>query len=1201
MGSGLDAFAQLRAAQVEAPAFYVHEVNFTQGQTIVFEVVGSPGSDEMLHLVQMIPDGSGGYSLVRRVSNDNYTPPLGSPVLYTSRISFHANIASLTGKYMLIVRAKGYDNSATASVYIDGTLMASNVPAGGAHIPYGIFSVAPQGTIAAVARPGGSTNPVMLGISNTAGTGIGRFAFEGNVPGVNAFASTHNEKSYYFGTPTFYRVDTGTVEVHRPGMANVYVNDPPDPDADGVGNLLEQALGTCWDPLNCAPEVADARDTDRDGLPDGEELFGVLATTATARPWLPARWGADPMHKDLFLIVGWLGSTWSINGGGLESEPYSPFDSSVPGHIANLQEWVTTAYDLFMAGPGDHVMNPERPCLLGSGDPCTVGQDWRPDGIQLHMDFGSTYQDFTWDDSFGIEWAERRFGRFDGEEYSNRVPRSLRFTFESGDNVLVSLTIEGANHDASPLVVALQDGTALANRDALEILFSAHFAPEVYVSNTGTDGAGRPWLEFDTSSADWNLVVEFDVLAEPNGAISVTNVSDDQNRDHALDVDYFPENFGRRTRYALLTGPGAGGQANSGRGRYVVGHDVVSFVHELGHTLGIGHNGHVQWYEPSVSPPYSDVCGTEFNCFVGYESLMSYSADVSPPRFSTPDAPIVVNPSNVAEISTWPGIDWAHFDPSDPVSLASPQKYALLHAQAGTVADDPLLGDQVDWDYSGQSSSVPVRASMRSAASSCRTYSEGLQQLGPDASRLVGDVTLTEVNEWLYALYLQDSGSGPTVACRTTPLGSIADHGCLGDSNALNYDCRVDPLTDLCRSCTPPATSPPATGNGCFILADCSSGLPNTLGDATGLDSRAYGASLYVAAIEEQPSPSLPRLVVYRFSQSFPDAGLILLSRQVLGEARGRPELVLMNGVDVVQAGDWATRLGLFAGHAGSNALLAYRLDESTSTFVRWNSAEQRVLDPTIVELSGSLIETNGFSALLGWPEEETSTLDVPRSRRATCGYIADSSDALVPYCFDYTTESWRPLVATLIDEQVSSCDGSTENAYHKQITGENYCLQTVEGAFDLAMRHHRASDGSVSATAPSGNLVLSFFHPSTGSRLMLHRPVSAGPTALATLDGGGWRMHVSHYFKNTWFHPVRPLVDLHESVRSGGMSAIAGHAIDNELDKPYIFPFADGITDTDFGVFSDYRVMREHLCLFTANWLSGLPAQVDCGGVNVR
>ncbi len=94
--------------------------------------------------------------------------------------------------------------------------------------------------------------------------------------------------------------------------------------------------------------------------------------------------------------------------------------------------------------------------------------------------------------------------------------------------------------------------------------------------------------------------------------------------------------------------------------------------------------------------------------------------------------------------------------------------------------------------------------------------------------------------------------------------------------------------------------------------------------------------------------------------------------------------------------------------------------------------------------------------------------------------------------------------------------------------------------------------------------------------------------------------MLVSSDFKKTWFEPQRRSSDLHESIRSGGMSAIAGHAIANELDKPYIFPFADGITDTDFGVFSDYGVMREHLCLYTAAD-TVLPALVNCGGVNVR
>jgi hypothetical protein len=78
-----------------------------------------------------------------------------------------------------------------------------------------------------------------------------------------------------------------------------------DPDGDALGSELEKQIGTCsttrevvgnWD---CSRSV-DARDTDGDGLQDGVELLGSL----TGAPYqLLPRWGANPLHKDIFIEV----------------------------------------------------------------------------------------------------------------------------------------------------------------------------------------------------------------------------------------------------------------------------------------------------------------------------------------------------------------------------------------------------------------------------------------------------------------------------------------------------------------------------------------------------------------------------------------------------------------------------------------------------------------------------------------------------------------------------------------------------------------------------------------------------------------------------------------------------------------------------------------------------------------------------------
>lgn len=95
------------------------------------------------------------------------------------------------------------------------------------------------------------------------------------------------------------------------GRVNVYVNDPQaDGDGDGLGRELERALRTCDGPNEpgCARAllrdyyqgvIRATRDTDRDGLADGDELFGVAKQPLLDLP----RFGVSPRHKDALVEV----------------------------------------------------------------------------------------------------------------------------------------------------------------------------------------------------------------------------------------------------------------------------------------------------------------------------------------------------------------------------------------------------------------------------------------------------------------------------------------------------------------------------------------------------------------------------------------------------------------------------------------------------------------------------------------------------------------------------------------------------------------------------------------------------------------------------------------------------------------------------------------------------------------------------------
>lgn len=91
------------------------------------------------------------------------------------------------------------------------------------------------------------------------------------------------------------------------GHFHVYANDLDDRDGDGVGRLLERALGLCdsaqqkscrESPLAELYRAVSTRDSDRDGLSDADELFG-----AQGRGLDLPRYGVDPRHKDVLVEV----------------------------------------------------------------------------------------------------------------------------------------------------------------------------------------------------------------------------------------------------------------------------------------------------------------------------------------------------------------------------------------------------------------------------------------------------------------------------------------------------------------------------------------------------------------------------------------------------------------------------------------------------------------------------------------------------------------------------------------------------------------------------------------------------------------------------------------------------------------------------------------------------------------------------------
>lgn len=135
------------------------------------------------------------------------------------------------------------------------------------------------------------------------------------------------------------------------GLADLYSNDAQnDHDGDGLGAQLEGELSTCdkavW--YHCV-DVHNLQDTDRDGLSDSAEVFGIDDVQHPQH--LPA-WGADPRHKDVFVEIDWSSS--------FAGQPFTE----------------TAAVDvqaLFDEGHASDLMNPDG-----------------LDGVRLHLDAGFT-------------------------------------------------------------------------------------------------------------------------------------------------------------------------------------------------------------------------------------------------------------------------------------------------------------------------------------------------------------------------------------------------------------------------------------------------------------------------------------------------------------------------------------------------------------------------------------------------------------------------------------------------------------------------------------------------------------------------------------------------------------------------------------------------------------------------------------------
>lgn len=252
---------------VDITAVHYRYVYVPAGATYTWETTNlSSGADTVLHLWSWA-NGEVGY-------DDDGGPGVASRVSYTNTTSYQQSL-------ILVTRSYSSNTHGTARLLQNGSTLVSSLPVGGERLWVENGTGYVHETVQA---PGGDRAPLMMALSSSR-----RLLDLDFTSGVGLQAAVSHPSTYYVmvGTP-----------VSGSGRVHVYSNDPTDNDGDGLGYGLEQELGTCDTASGTfCSGVHDLQDTDRDGLPDGAEVFGIDGSSPQE---LPA-WGADPLHKDVFV------------------------------------------------------------------------------------------------------------------------------------------------------------------------------------------------------------------------------------------------------------------------------------------------------------------------------------------------------------------------------------------------------------------------------------------------------------------------------------------------------------------------------------------------------------------------------------------------------------------------------------------------------------------------------------------------------------------------------------------------------------------------------------------------------------------------------------------------------------------------------------------------------------------------------------
>jgi hypothetical protein len=934
----------LRVWEVIAPPFYVREFTLNANATVVFSTQPvKVGVNEVLHLLVEGPVG-----VWTQVAGES-TAPFTYSHPHTSYLRYK-NTNTKQKNYRLIIHAASLTTQGEVTLRENGWLVGSptptQFPAGGFVFSDTWLADATNGSIHAVPTPGGSKWPAIVSL-NASGV-ITQLGMTGGAGGATRIDSLTTDKIYFVGTPSL-EIKGQPLNSSRDGEAMIYVNDTGDKDGDGLGDLLEQTLGLCWDNITC-PNAATAKDTDRDGLPDVEEVLGVIgiANDPDDDFALP-RWGADPLRKDVFLVMNW------------RTDLSVPINPSINPFIQAMP-WVDDLRSAYLEAPAHQVYNKR----INSSTNQLVN------GISVHVDLRIDPTNSA---------DEAKFGRWSPDIIHGINPPWI-LKFKGPITGSVSLTVGG--YSASFSATGLNNWGIATAFETAAITLSTTVGSTPLKTKSKEINNGVVTLVLDI--ADTHIGGYFSRSATvPNGFQDQIEQIDQDNKllgSYIDDEKYMPKSIADRVKMGIVVG--GGGQVAT-RGRTFV--SVISHItvgHELGHLLGLEHWGHDSWL--SHTDGGGVATGIRVFPYTGhpnYASLMNYGFSLY--HFSALENMIKINPARSYEVGGF----------TDAFGQTGFINTSLYTGQS--FYRDILGSVGVDWNLNGDiENGILFNAPIRMIKDrEINAFNVGEQKIYDAPASIVGAMDIVRANSYIYSFYILDSQQGigaGTIHYRRALIGQQANSSCAGPDNVLYYDYLDGEYVGN------------DTGGCLYWLEELS-----LSGPSKGLSAFWWDNRLFVASWQADNA-----LIVYRYTIEGNGLLTLQGSQTVVNALghRGKPEMSVLYANPSNYS--WSERLVIVSNHPSTQRYEFHYWNGASFVAWSVNQAMSFINPPQGLPSGSHILQGSGDAALAPWPDPYNQAFKNAHPQdRMTCGIFPSSAPdrILRPYCLNPDTLEWLDVL----------------------------------------------------------------------------------------------------------------------------------------------------------------------------------------------